>query len=342
MKKVLFPILALVLAVGLTLPMAAAVSAATIDVNPGDSIQAAVDSASPGDVVIVHAGTYHQSVVFGPEDSGITLKGEAGAILDGSETADPGTTLGVDAIRLSADVSDVTIEGFEICYYTGTGAGQGNAIQAWNSGTSNIIVQNNDMHDNSWNAVLVGNEGQGLHTGWEIRKNTVCDNGAYSLELTNAQDSEMRGNTVSGGTIGILVQARNTVPNSGMITVSDVRVMQNTVSGAAWTGVYILAMASGPVPPFPGILGAYATLEDVMFIGNEVSGDSNGVWVYGYLGGDVYNARVIRNAFTDLNLGVGIFSGVTNAKVVNNTFTNCDTGIVDSGDETKIPPYGPP
>jgi len=307
-------------------------------VNPGDSIQAAVDISVPGDVIIVSAGEYHQSVVISTNN--ITLKGENGAILDGNTPADFGTILLVDAIRLSAGVSKVTIEGFEIRFYTGTGNGQGNAIQAWNSGTSNITVQNNEMHHNSWNAILVGNEGQGLHIGWKIRNNNVYGNGFYSIELTNAQSSEIRDNIAMGGVIGILVQARNTVPNSGIITVNGVRVMGNTVIGAAWTGVYITAMASGPTQPFPPITGAWATLENVIFQGNEVdqTGAGSGAWVYGYLGGNVYNAKIIRNAFTSTNgPGVSIFPQVTNAKVVNNTFIGCNPEISDSGEATKIP-----
>ena len=310
-----------------------------LHVHPGDSIQDAIDDADPGEKVLVHAGVYHQSVVFGPEDSGITLKGEPGAILDG--TGAPG----VDGITLLAGVSGVTIEGFEIRNYSGPGTGQGNAIQAWNDGTSDITIENNVMHDNSWNAILVGNEGTGLHTGWHVRHNHIYANGVYSLELTNAQDSEIRGNIVEGGVVGILVQARNTIPESGMVTVSDVRVMDNTVSGAAWTGIYILAMASGPTPPFDPIVGAWSTLEDIMVQRNEVdqSGAGWGAWVYGYLSGRVYNARIIHNAFiSDGGPGVGIFTGVINAKVVNNTFTNCNPEVYDGGEATKIPPVGRP
>jgi parallel beta-helix repeat protein len=42
--------------------LSASASAATIDVFPGDSIQAAVKAAHPGDAIVVHAGVYHESV----------------------------------------------------------------------------------------------------------------------------------------------------------------------------------------------------------------------------------------------------------------------------------------
>jgi hypothetical protein len=62
----------------------AAASAATIDVFPGDSIQAAVNSAHRGDVIVVHPGTYHQSVAI--RKNGLTLRGagptHAGSVLE--------------------------------------------------------------------------------------------------------------------------------------------------------------------------------------------------------------------------------------------------------------------
>src|SRR5260370_8668999 len=62
------------LGVALSVACAAAGSAsATIVVGPGQSIQAAVDSASPGDTVLVRPGVYRQSVQI--RTDGITLRG---------------------------------------------------------------------------------------------------------------------------------------------------------------------------------------------------------------------------------------------------------------------------
>jgi hypothetical protein len=62
----------------------AAASAATIGVFPGDSIQAAVKGAHRGDVIVVHPGTYHQSVAI--KKDGLTLRGagptHAGSVIE--------------------------------------------------------------------------------------------------------------------------------------------------------------------------------------------------------------------------------------------------------------------
>src|SRR5215218_4221890 len=56
-------LLALGIAAGALLAAASAsASAATIDVLPGDSIQAAVNKAHPGDVIVVHRGVYRESI----------------------------------------------------------------------------------------------------------------------------------------------------------------------------------------------------------------------------------------------------------------------------------------
>src|SRR2546421_11428070 len=60
--------------------------AKTIDVMPGQSIQAAIDSASPGDTIVVHPGTYHENVLVNKNN--VTLRG-SGASSEGTVLLPP-------------------------------------------------------------------------------------------------------------------------------------------------------------------------------------------------------------------------------------------------------------
>ncbi len=343
---------------------AAQASVCTITVSAPASIQSAVDAADPGDVVCL-AGTFKQSVVFGPEDSGITLTVSEGAsaILDGTGPADTDTTLLYDAIRLLDGVTNVKIEGLEIHHYTsGTCCGQGNAIQAWGVTTSSISVLRNNMHDNSWNGVLVGSEGAQVHTGWAVHQNSTVNNGFMQIELTNCSSCSIHNNAIStpsaaspvtslyGG--GLLVQARNTVPDSGLVMIQSVSVKNNQITSNrpygtfGYPGAYLLGLASGPLPPFGGIGGAQASLVDVSLAGNQITSLAGGAVVRGYPDASpgpaqVIDAALVNNTFTCTS-GYGIrlvSANVVNTKVVRNSFaSSCSPALTDLGDGTKVPP----
>jgi pectin methylesterase-like acyl-CoA thioesterase len=78
----------------------ASAHASTVVVGPGDSIQAAVDAAVPGQTIVVLRGTYRENVVISKD--GITLRGH-GARLEPpaapapNACADPGqpATIGI-------------------------------------------------------------------------------------------------------------------------------------------------------------------------------------------------------------------------------------------------------
>lgn len=101
-----------------------------IVVNPGERIQAAVDSAPTGSTVIVRAGVYNESLSI-PRP--LTLAGEAGAVLDGG----CGLTHGV-AIN---NIPDVTVQGLTIRNYRGSG------VQVYGQDADRISVLGNDIHD---------------------------------------------------------------------------------------------------------------------------------------------------------------------------------------------------
>ncbi len=293
-------------------------------------------------------GDFSQAVVFGAEDSGIAL-----SAADGTSPVMDGTGTGfAEAIRLLDGVTDVTIEGLEIRYYTGLSCcGVGNSIQAWGVNTSNIVVQNNYMHDNNYSAILVGSEGAQTHSGWTVRNNTATDNAtaffSAQIELTNCSGCSIHRNSISGGAVGVLVQGRNTIPESGLVETKGVSVKNNSIANLDFVGVYILALASEPVPPFDPIPDAQSDLKAVSLVGNTIdvqTSAASGLWAFGFQAGDVINPALIKNEFLcdpDTDTAIGLFGNTFNAKVVNNDVNNGIATCVplfDTGDSTKFPP----
>ncbi|MFQ5879988.1 MAG: NosD domain-containing protein [Dehalococcoidia bacterium] len=317
----------------------------TTTVTAPSSIQTAVDAASPGDVVCLDdsGGVFSQTVVFGPEDSGITLTAEDGdtPVMDGGSAA-------LDAIRFLNGVSDVTIEGLTIQNYgSGSWTQPGNAIQAWDVSTSNITIRNNVMDDFSWNAVLVGSEGGFVHDNWMVKNNTVRDATFVGIELTNCEECTIMKNDVDPSLLGIVVQARNTVAGSGAVVIDGVHILHNTVDNAVF-GIYVLSFTGHPTL-FTPITGASSLLSSVSISHNTVT-DSGAIgvlfWAFN-AEATAKNGRIMKNvincpATTLGDIGVGIFtaagSTVKNVKVVNNSFADCDTNVIDGGDATKQPP----
>lgn len=331
----------------------------TTTVTAPSSIQAAIDGADYGDVVCLDdsGGAFFQTVVFGPEDSGITL-----SAADGDSPVLNGSTLDLaDAIRLLAGVSDVTIQGLEITGYGSWACcGPGMAIQAWNDGTSNITVRNNHIHGNTGNAILVGNEGTGVHTGWVVQNNVISGSGYYLLELSNCENCTIMKNDVDGGLYGIVVQARNTSTSgagSGDVVINGVHILHNTVKNSWYGGVYVLSFTGHPWYYTP-ITGATTLLSSVNISNNNVeSKDPWGsptykpwgilFWAYNDAA-TALNGRINHNEINCSNgRGVGVLQSgyspglvgtVKNVKVVNNSFTDCNPNVTDTGQDTKLPP----
>jgi hypothetical protein len=99
------------------------------------TIQAAVDAAAEGDLVLVQAGRYNENVVVSTSD--LRIHADAGAVVDG--TGLTGIGIYVRGVSAAAPVSGVEVSNFEVRNF------ERGIIVQW---ASNVRLHRNDVHDN--------------------------------------------------------------------------------------------------------------------------------------------------------------------------------------------------
>ncbi len=277
-------------------------SPSAVEFTVFNTIQDAIDAAPAGTTINVTAGTYNEALII---NKGVILMGDPGDSTAGPGVNAPlldGQSILNDAITIQSGVSDVTISGFEIANYIGSSSGVGNAIQAWNSGTSNIEISDNYMHNLEWNGVLVGNDGAiGNHNNWIIRNNILENYVAYGLELTNARDSVIENNvvTASNSWTGILVVARRSEKN--------ITIQNNEISGALDSGadgraaMYILAGDKNDNLNYP----INPNLNDIKIKNNQITTTGAKPHIrFNEVGGTITNVLVNNNVLYSLTSNI--------------------------------------
>lgn len=181
--------------------------AATFKVQPGQSIQAAVNRAQAGDVIEVLPGVYSETVMV--DRAGITLRG---LVINGERAIlDGGGTLG-DAVQVAGD--DFVIEGFIIRHYAGNGVV---ANKAKNVAFLDLIVDDTGLYGVypvECDGVLVERcvvsriADAGIYVGQSknivVQGNEVFNNVA-GIEIENSVDALVTNNSAHHNTGGILV-----------------------------------------------------------------------------------------------------------------------------------------
>jgi len=152
MKKIKSIIIGILLVVSI-LAVINPVSAATITVNPGDSINAAIAAAAAGDTILVYPGTYNENVLI--NKSNLTLKSVGGRDVT---IIGPGTSARV--IDIKGNLGTITVDGFTVLLSKTLeqpeGIVQGTASE---KGTTSI-VKNNKVLTQKYlrNGIQVGGE----------------------------------------------------------------------------------------------------------------------------------------------------------------------------------------
>ncbi len=194
MKKKIFSILfAVVLVLTLSLVTAAPVAAAAIDVYPGDSIQAAVDEASPGDTIIVHPGTYDETIDV---NKSLTICSSSD---DPSDTVIAADVENEPVFKVS-EVEHVNIEGFTIkaaivdawgCVAPGVYLYKANNITVSN----NIIESISSPNLNAYGIYLKG--GSNCVISGNIIRDISAYQWAYGIYVLSSDDNVIKFNSIS-------------------------------------------------------------------------------------------------------------------------------------------------
>ena len=226
-------------------------------VHPGESIQAAVDAASPGDTILVTPGTYRESVRIGTD--GLTLRAHGSVTLKPPKYSHSGCYLpehvGICVVPADFDpntftyggtrVRDVTVSGFRVVGFEGIGV--------FGFGTQNLTVSHVVAIDDTGYGVASfegigttftrneasGSHDAGIYVGDSLNANAlVKDNrswgNAIGILMRHVQNAIISGNEVWGNCLGVFLLADGQAGGSGHTAVMNNTVVTNNDVCPQW------------------------------------------------------------------------------------------------------------
>lgn len=250
-------------AVGGLLAGGVGVSAAGITVHAGQSIQAAVDKAHPGDTITVGPGVYHQTVLI--RKDGITLRAadpdDHNTILLPPASSNDfctqinGALSGVCVVAKSVDnqgnvitpVRNVTIDGLVVDNFSAFGV-FGFGVDGY---TVRNVHANNDgdygmVGFSSTRVTFRGNQASGageagIYLGDSPDADaTIADNvswnNQFGIFVRHSHEGEVTGNTVKANCVGLMVLDDGQPGGVGNLSIHDNRSLGNNKVCPATTG----------------------------------------------------------------------------------------------------------
>ncbi len=215
-------------------------SAAEFVVQPGSSIQAAVNSAHPGDTIIVKPGTYNENV--GISIPNLIIKSESGNPEDTIIKANSnsrvfyvtGSNTTINGFKIEAGETGIYLSGCNGCTVTNNYLSDNEIGIYLRSSNYSKISGNRANFNKQFGIQLVSSEGNTLSSNnvnsnargissITSNKNTISDNSAsnnsaYGMWISQSHDNNISGNTVresgtdgAGGGIHFNSSSRNVI-----------------------------------------------------------------------------------------------------------------------------------
>jgi parallel beta-helix repeat protein len=245
---------------------------AKVVVNPGESIEQAVQKAAPGTTIQVMPGTYHETVYI--DKDGIRL---IGVIIDAQRPVLDGEDKLNDAILYSGN--NIVVENFTVTRYKGNGimsqAGNNWEIRnnlIMNTGVYGIfpqLGQNGVIEHN----VVSGIEDAAIYVGMSdnvhVANNDVFDSVA-GIEIENSRHAIVENNRVTNNTGGILAFI---TPGLPIKTTFDVIIRNNFIEANNHVNFGAPGSTVSGIPAGTGVLVMAA--DDVVIEGNIIKDNKN-------------------------------------------------------------------
>lgn len=228
-------------AVAGTLPAAAS---GGVEVNPTQSIQAAIDNAAPGTTITLEPGTYHQFVVVWKD--GITLSGEGGAgkvlLMPPSSGTSPCGSVGICVTpKTGSWVHNVTVTGITVKGFGDLGIflwhsdrGRVDDTRLINNGGYGVFALQSSGSRITEN-VAVGNHEAGLYVGESPDADAVVSGNdshgnAIGMLFRDSREGTISNNSLKDNCAGVIIVNTGLLPGVGNVTMVDNTINHNNLA----------------------------------------------------------------------------------------------------------------